>query len=225
MMRIKLESDQGIKILCLGSHCDDIEIGCGGTLLSILQKSKNVEVQWVVFSSDPIREKEARSSADIFLESAGRKTIKVEKFRNGFFPYVGGKIKDYFEEMKESTSPDLIFTHYHNDLHQDHRTISELTWNTFRSHLILEYEIPKYDGDFGTPNLFVPLEPSICHRKVDNVLKSFKTQGDKHWLTEDLLFSILRIRGMECVSMTKYAEAFYCRKITLEISESISFRL
>jgi LmbE family N-acetylglucosaminyl deacetylase len=213
MMGFKLDKNQGIKILCLGSHCDDIEIGCGGTLLSILQKSKNVEVHWIVFSSDSRREKEARSSANIFLECAGSKTIKIEKFRNGFFPYTGGEIKDYFEGMKQGFSPDVIFTHYRMDLHQDHRTISELTWNTFRNHLILEYEIPKYDGDFGTPNFFVPLEFPICQRKISNVLNYFKTQGDKHWLTEDLLYSILRIRGMECVSATKYAEAFYCRKI------------
>jgi LmbE family N-acetylglucosaminyl deacetylase len=213
MMGFKFDINQGIKILCLGSHCDDIEIGCGGTLLSILQKSKNAEVYWIVFSSDSRREKEARSSANKFLECSGSKTIKIEKFRDGFFPYIGLKIKDCFEGIKQEISPDVIFTHYRMDLHQDHRTISELTWNTFRNNLILEYEIPKYDGDFGTPNFFVPLEASICHRKVNNVLSCFKTQGEKSWFTEDLLYSILRIRGMECVSTTNYAEAFYCRKV------------
>jgi len=216
-MGIKLNIDRRIKILCLGSHCDDIEIGCGGTLLSMLQESRDAEVHWVVFSSDPGREKEARSSANIFLECARRKTVTIEKFRNGYFPYTGGEIKDYFEGVKERFAPDVIFTHYRMDLHQDHRTISELTWNTFRSHLILEYEVPKYDGDFGTPNFFVPLGTSTCHRKVSNILNTFRTQGDKHWLTEDLLYSTLRIRGMECASPTKYAEAFYCRKISLAL--------
>ncbi len=207
-----------MKILCLGSHCDDIEIGCGGTLLRILKEFKNSEVHWVVFSSDPRREEEAKASAKVFLEHAGNSTIMIEKFRNGYFPYIGAEIKDYFEALKERFSPDVIFTHYRMDLHQDHRTISELTWNSFRHHLILEYEIPKYDGDFGTPNFFVPLETSTCHNKIKNIVNSFRTQGDKHWFTEELLLSVLRIRGMECGSPTDYAEAFYCRKILFELS-------
>jgi len=206
-----------MKILCLGAHCDDIEIGCGGTLLRILENNRNSEVHWVVLSSDLQRGKEARSSANIFLNNARRKKIDVNKFRNGYFPYIGAEIKDYFEDIKESISPDMIFTHYRDDLHQDHRTVSELTWNTFRNHLILEYEIPKYDGDFGIPNCFVPLELSICRKKIKNTLESFKTQSDKHWFKEDLFISIMRIRGMECASPTNYAEAFYCRKMFLEI--------
>lgn len=217
MMGFKLIKKPGIKILCLGSHCDDIEIGCGGTLLSLLKKNKVTEVYWVVFSSDDHREKEARSSAKYFLMHVRRKTIEIKKFRNAFFPYIGGEIKEYFEEIKKLFAPDVIFTHYRADLHQDHKTISDLTWNTFRNHLILEYEIPKYDGDFGAPHFFVPLESSICHSKVKNILNSFKTQGDKHWLTADLLYSTLRIRGMECVSPTRYAEAFYVRKSLLEL--------
>ena len=205
------------KILCLGAHCDDIEIGCGGTILNLLEKYKNTKVHWIVFSSDTRRSKEARFGANIFLKYAREKTIEIKKFRNGYFPYVGGEIKEYFEELKNKTSPDLIFTHYKKDLHQDHRVISELTWNTFRNHLILEYEIPKYDGDFGAPNYFVSLESSICNTKVNTILNCFKTQGDKHWLTEDLLYSILRIRGMECCSPTNYAEAFYCRKAIINI--------
>lgn len=213
MLGIKLNKNHGVKILCLGAHCDDIEIGCGGTLLSMLQKFNNAEVYWVVFSSDSRREEEARSSANIFLENTINKKINIEKFKNGYFPYIGTKIKDYFEKIKEQFSPDIIITHYHKDLHQDHRMVSELTWNTFRNHFILEYEIPKYDGDFGSPNFFVPLEYSVCQRKIKIILTSFRTQRDKHWMTKDLLLSILRIRGMECVSATKYAEAFYCRKM------------
>jgi LmbE family N-acetylglucosaminyl deacetylase len=207
------KKNEGIKILCLGAHCDDIEIGCGGTLLRLLEKHKNSEVHWVVFSSDPRREREARSSAEIFLRHGGNKMIQIENFRNGFFPYVGGQIKEYFETLKEEFSPDVIFTHYRMDLHQDHRTVSELTWNTFRDHLILEYEIPKYDGDFGVPNLYVPLEYTVCLDKIKIILKLFKSQRDKHWLTKDLLLSVLRIRGMECVSHSGYAEGFYCRKV------------
>jgi LmbE family N-acetylglucosaminyl deacetylase len=215
MIGVKLNknNNQSIKIICFGAHCDDIEIGCGGTLLSMLQKFKNVEVYWVVFSSDPKRGEEARASANMFLKHAKGKTIEIKKFRNGFFPFDGGEIKEYFEMLKDKFSPDLIFTHYRMDLHQDHRTVSELTWNTFRNHLILEFEIPKYDGDIGTPNFFVPLHPSICKNKVITILKTFKTQVNKHWLTEDLLYSTLRIRGMECVSKTNFAEAFYCKKL------------
>ena len=218
MFSIRVNKTHGIKILCLGAHSDDIEIGCGGTLLSLLEKYKGTEVLWVAFSSDPAREVEARSSANIFLKNAVMKMIEINKFRNGFFPYFGGEIKDFFELLKDRFSPDLIFTHYRMDLHQDHRTVSDLTWNTFRNHFILEYEIPKYDGDFGTPNFFVPLEPSICHHKIKSILESFRTQSEKHWFTEDLLMSIMRIRGMECASSTKYAEAFYCRKNLLDLS-------
>jgi len=216
MLGCKLNIEGGIKILCLGSHCDDIEIGCGGTLLSLLKKYRHTEIFWVVFSSDSRREKEARSSANIFLSHAERKKIEILKYRNGFFPDNWGDIKTYFEKLKDMFTPDLIFTHYRNDLHQDHRTISELTWNTFRNHMILEYEIPKFDGDFGVPNLFVPLEDTICQFKVTSIIEIFKSQVDKHWLEKDLLFSVLRLRGMESVSPTKYAEAFYCRKINFE---------
>jgi LmbE family N-acetylglucosaminyl deacetylase len=208
MLGVTIEKGRSLKVLCL-------EIGCGGTLLNLLGKYKKAEVYWVVFSSDPQRGKEARSSAKKFLAHAGSKTIEIKKFRNSFFPYVGGEIKKYFEALKDGFSPDLIFTHYRMDLHQDHRIISELTWSTFRNHFILEYEIPKYDGDIGSPNLFVPLEYSVCKYKSKNILEEFKTQGDKHWLTEDILFSILRIRGMECVSPSNYAEAFYCRKMII----------
>lgn len=210
---------QGIKILCLGAHCDDIEIGCGGTLSNMLGKYKNAEVHWVVLSSDSRREKEARSSANLFLRNAKIKNILVKKFRNGYFPYVGGEIKDYFEDLKNNFSPDVIFTHYRLDIHQDHRVTSDLTWNTFRNNFILEYEIPKFDGDFGSPNLFVPLKYPDCQRKVNKILKSFTSQSEKHWFTEELLLSTLRIRGMECCSSTNYAEAFYCRKISITIDE------
>jgi LmbE family N-acetylglucosaminyl deacetylase len=216
-LRINKKDDQGIKILCLGAHCDDIEIGCGGTLLKILETHDNVEVRWIVFSSDGQREEEARKSADFFIRNAANRAVSIEKFRNGYFPCQGGDIKDYFETMKEKFSPDIIFTHYRLDLHQDHKKISELTWNTFRNHVILEYEIPKYDGDFGIPNCFVPLELSLCHRKIKSILESFKSQSDKQWFKEDLFISIMRIRGMECASSTNYAEAFYCRKFFLEI--------
>ncbi|MBW6504132.1 PIG-L family deacetylase [bacterium] len=215
MLGINLNNSRGLKILCLGAHSDDIEIGCGGTILSMLKKYKNTHVHWVVFSSEPPRDKEARSSANLFLTGAGSRKIQTENFRNGYFPYIGAEIKDYFETVKKRISPDIIFTHARSDLHQDHRIVSELTWNTFRNNLIFEYEIPKFDGDIGSPNVFVPLENAICQKKVGNLLNCFKSQNGKHWFTKEMFLSMLRIRGMECASSTNYAEAFYCRKIVL----------
>lgn len=203
------------RILCLGAHCDDIEIGCGGTILTLTERSRDLAFTWVVFSSDKEREREAMDSARAFLRDAKKRDIVIKTFRDGFFPFIGAEIKEYFEELKERLSPDLVLTHYRNDLHQDHRLISELTWNTFRNHLILEYEIPKYDGDFGSPNVFVPLEESICHRKVDYILNYYKTQSNKHWFSKELFLSMLRLRGMEANGSGSYAEAFYGRKLAL----------
>jgi LmbE family N-acetylglucosaminyl deacetylase len=206
-----------LKILCLGAHSDDIEIGCGGTILQRLSLCPNLDIVWVVFSSGRQREREARESAALFLKSAKRQKVVVKNFRNGFFPYEGAKIKEFFEEMKDHVDPDVIFTHYRNDRHQDHRTISDLTWNTWRHHLILEYEIPKYDGDLGSPNCFVPLSQQVCDRKIRYICDVFQTQSSKAWLTEDTFQALLRLRGVECAAPDKYAEAFYCRKLILRI--------
>jgi LmbE family N-acetylglucosaminyl deacetylase len=219
-MMLKSMNPEGkapFRILCLGAHCDDIEIGCGGTILRMLREAggEALSIRWVVFSSDPVREKEADGSANEFLKGAGGKEIITKNFRNGFFPYVAVEIKEYFEELKNSFNPDLIFTHYRDDLHQDHRLISDLTWNTYRNHFILEYEIPKYDGDFGSPNYFVRLSEETCREKVGVILKWFGSQSDKHWFSEDTFLSVLRIRGMESSSRNKYAEGFYCRKLVI----------
>jgi LmbE family N-acetylglucosaminyl deacetylase len=206
-----------LQVLCLGAHSDDIEIGCGGTILQLLSGYANVDVRWMVFSSNAEREREARESAQLFLKKAKRKKVIVKSFRDGFFPYDGAQIKESLEGMKkdQKLNPDLIFTHYRDDRHQDHRVISDLTWNTFRRHLILEYEIPKYDGDMGSPNWFVPLKPKVCERKIKYICEMFKTQQVKGWLTEDTFLALMRLRGVECQAADKYAEAFYCRKLTL----------
>ncbi len=213
MLPLKLLPEPGGKVLCLGAHSDDIEIGCGGTVLQLLSVRPNLEVWWVVFSAGREREREARASAALFLKQAKRKKVIVKKFRDGFFPYQGTGIKEFFEKLKGEIDPDLVFTHYRHDRHQDHRTISDLTWNTFRKHLVLEYEIPKYDGDLGSPNLFVPLNRRICKRKIQHICDVFQTQSNKAWLTEDTFQAMLRLRGVECAAPDKYAEAFYCRKL------------
>lgn len=194
----------GPRILCLGAHSDDIEIGCGGTMLKLLEQYPQAAVTWVVFSAEGRRKDEALLSADLFLKCAKEKKVVALSFRDGFFPYVGWEIKEYFETLKEE-KPDLIFTHFRQDLHQDHRQICELTWNTFRDHLILEYEIPKYDGDLSTPNFFVPLDEEVCKRKVAYLASAFNSQGEKPWFTEETFFATLRMRGVESRSPSRYA--------------------
>jgi LmbE family N-acetylglucosaminyl deacetylase len=205
------------RVLALGAHADDIEIGCGATLLSLTRARSAVEVTWVVLGAQGQREREARASAEAFVGAAGRSEVVVQGFRDGFFPYVGGEVKDMFEELKSRLDPDLILTHARHDLHQDHRLVCELTWNTWRDHLILEYEIPKYDGDLGTPNVFVPVSEDLVREKARLVLDAFESQREKHWFTEELFLGLMRIRGMEGRSPSGYAEAFTCRKLSLVI--------
>jgi LmbE family N-acetylglucosaminyl deacetylase len=200
------------RILALGAHPDDIEIGCGGTLLRLIGERRRLEVWWVVFCASPERAVEARASAAAFLEGVSAANVVVRNYRDGFLPYAGGSVKEDFEAMKREVSPDLVLTHYRHDRHQDHRLISDLTWNTWRDHLILEYEIPKYDGDFGSPNLFACLPPSILERKVDLLLKHFPSQAVKPWFTADLFRAVARVRGMECAAEEGLAEGFYTRK-------------
>jgi len=217
MLNLRLSKPHGtaLQVLCLGAHSDDIEIGCGGAILTLLERHHNVAVRWVVFSSNEERANEARESAGAFLARAGQKEVVIKGYRDGFFPFLGAQIKDDFESLKRDYNPDLVFTHYRDDRHQDHRMISDLTWNTFRNHFVLEYEIPKYDGDLGQPNFFVPLEESICSRKIRNMIDSFRSQGQKQWFDEQTFLAILRLRGMEANSPTRFAEAFYCRKAVL----------
>src|SRR5262245_54782701 len=202
-------------VLCLGAHCDDLEIGCGGTVLKLAERPDPPTFTWVVFSSDPIREAEALHGAQMLLPPSSWSRIIIKKFRDGFLPYEGHAVKEAMEELKGVVSPDLVLTHYRGDLHQDHRLISELTWNTFRDQLILEYEIPKWDGDLGVPNTFVPLDESVCQRKIEAIVTSFRSQATKRWFSEELFRSLLRLRGMECNAASTYAEAFYCRKMLL----------
>ena len=202
------------RLLCLGAHSDDIEIGCGGTLLKLTADNPNLEINWVVLSAGGIRTTEAQASARSFLRRAKRSQVIVKEFRTSFFPYEGEQIKDFFETLKPFR-PDLIFTHYRDDRHQDHRVLSDLTWNTFRSHVILEYEIPKYDGDMGAPNVFVPVSRAHCERKARLLMQHFASQRNKHWFSEELFMALPRIRGMECDSPTEFAEAFYSRKLVL----------
>jgi LmbE family N-acetylglucosaminyl deacetylase len=198
------------RLLVVGAHSDDIEIGCGGTILRLLREYPGLEVAWMVLATHDQRAAEARASANAMLAGAVHE-IRLHSFRDGFVPYEGAAVKECFEDLK-SFEPDLILTHWGRDAHQDHRLVSELTWNTFRDHLILEYEIPKYDGDLGQPNVFVRLDEETVHEKVQHLLEHFPSQGSRRWFREDLFRSLMRLRGMECNAPSGYAEAFYCRK-------------
>lgn len=210
MLPLNLNSKKKINLLVLGAHCDDIEIGCGGTIIRLLEDYKINAVDWYVFTSDPIRKKEAITSAHFFLGEIQGKNIEVKGFRDGFLPYDAAAVKEEFEQIKSKTNPDIIFTHYRHDRHQDHRLISDLTWNTWRNHLILEYEIPKYDGDMGHPNFFVEID-NYLKIKIRYIQEAFQSQNKKHWFDDETFTALPRIRGIECAQ--QYAEAFYVRKI------------
>ncbi|MCO6493616.1 MAG: PIG-L family deacetylase [Phaeodactylibacter sp.] len=205
----------GLEILCLGAHCDDIEIGCGGTLLRLIGSYPVRRVKWVVFTSGPVRKQEALNSAGAFLEGVENREITVLDYPDALLPFHAREVKACFEAIRKAFDPNLVFTHYREDRHQDHRLISDLAWNTFRNHLILEYEIPKYDGDLGVPNCFVPLTEAQAGRKVELLLRHFSSQSKKHWFDKETFLSLLRIRGMESASPTRYAEAFHLRKMVL----------
>jgi LmbE family N-acetylglucosaminyl deacetylase len=202
-------------VLCIGAHADDIEIGAGGTIIKLLNSVGGIDVHWVVLSANERREAEARVSAEAFLKEAGDAHVSFGGFKESYFPYIGREVKEYFDTLG-SVRPDLIFTHARDDKHQDHRLVCELTWNTWRDHLILEYEIPKYDGDLGTPNLFVSLEESVCDRKIEALLQAFPSQTDKHWFSEETFRALLRLRGIESRSPSGMAEAFYVRKLLIK---------
>jgi LmbE family N-acetylglucosaminyl deacetylase len=203
------------QVLCLGCHSDDIEIGCGGTILRLAMEHPDWVFHWVVFGAIGPRAAEAREAAARFVDPSRLRGPVLHAFQDGFMPFVGAEIKAAFEALKKTVSPDLIFTHNRYDAHQDHRLIAELTWNTFRNHFVLEYEIPKYDGDMGRPSVFVPLSSEVSEKKVRLIMDTFQSQHDKHWFQPDTFRSLMRLRGMECNAPSGYAEAFYCRKLVI----------
>ncbi|HEY4102727.1 MAG TPA: PIG-L family deacetylase [Polyangiaceae bacterium] len=214
MLPIALGGDSSapLRVLCLGAHSDDIEIGCGGTILRLLQE-RPCSVDWVVFSANAERQAEARASAADFLTSASAQNVRVHAFRESYFPYVAAEIKDSFEAFKRASEPDLVFSHHRHDQHQDHRLIADLTWNTFRNHLILEYEIHKYEGDLGHPNVYVPLSLTIADRKTELLLRHFPSQAGRTWFRADTFNGLMSVRGVECNEVR--AEAFHARKLVL----------
>ena len=215
MLEFALPTDRPLHLLCLGAHSDDIEIGCGGTLLKLLGADAQISVTWVVLSASGPRAEEARASADLFLRGAAEREVIIQTFRDGHFPFQGSQIKDFFETLKRVPTPDLIFTHTRDDRHQDHRVVSDLTWNTFRNHLIFEYEIAKYDGDLGQPNTFVRLPESVAKRKLELLMECFPSQRQRGWFDADTFSSLMRLRGVEANAPSRFAEGFHARKLVL----------
>lgn len=209
------EPGQRLSVLCLGAHSDDIEIGAGATILQWHATGVQLDVQWCVLSAVGLREAEARASAADFLRGIDGARVETHKFRDGFFPAESNDIKAWFEQLKGRVQPDVILTHRGDDAHQDHREVSRLTWNTFRDHLILEYEIPKWDGDLGQPNLYVPVSAAAMARKAELLMRHFGTQRSKHWFDEETFRGLARLRAMECRASERYAEAFFARKLSL----------
>jgi LmbE family N-acetylglucosaminyl deacetylase len=213
MLPLRLAAEDGpLRVLCLGAHADDLEIGCGGTLMRLSGEQSRMEVRWMVFSSPDERKQEAAAGAKLFLAQCADVETSLLNFRDGFFPAQFAEIKEAFERLKADFRPSLVLTHFRGDMHQDHRLVSELTWNTFRDHLIWEYEIPKYDGDLGNPNLFVPLSEEVVRRKVEGLIETFRTQRSRSWFAPETFRGLMRLRGVACNAFSGFAEAFYCPK-------------
>ena len=210
---------QTLKVLCLGAHSDDIEIGAGGTILSWIAAGALLDVHWCVLSACGPRQVEALAGANAVLEGAASRRIECADFRDGFFPYHGAQIKSWIEDLKARVNPDVVFTHRSDDAHQDHREVCRLTWNAFRDHIVLEYEIPKWDGDLGKPNLYVAMSQQVMERKIEVLKSCFGTQRSKDWFDAETFRGIARLRGMECRAPERFAEAFVARKLHIEYGQ------
>jgi LmbE family N-acetylglucosaminyl deacetylase len=214
-------SGRRLEILCIGAHCDDIEIGCGATILALQQRHPGCRIHWLVLTSNPARRDEAIASAMEFMQPASRGELRIAELPDGLLPAHFAEVKSTFESMKSAVAPDLVLTHHGNDRHQDHALASQVTWQTFRDHMIWEYEIPKYDGDLGTPNLYVPLPQALVSLKVETIVRSFESQAGKSWFTADNLLAAMRLRGLECRAPSGFAEAFHCRKLVHELGSPV----
>ena len=208
------------RILCLGAHPDDIEIGCGGTLLRLSEEIPDIRWDWVVLTGDQARHEEARRGVERFLGKEAQVDLYFESFRDGYLPYEASRVKDFFELLKPRIQPDLIFTHFSNDRHQDHRLVADLTWNTWRNNLVLEYEIPKYEGDLGRPEAYFPFDRATADRKAETIFEVFESQQSKDWFEPEVLLSLMRLRGVECNAPGRYAEAFHVQKWVLGLGGS-----
>lgn len=219
-LTLDVPAGRALQVLCIGAHCDDIEIGCGGTILSLLQSYPHCRLHWLVLSSDANRGSEGKASARAFVRASARGEMQFCDLPDGLLPLHLREVKAQLEQLKASVRPDLVFTHHGADRHQDHRTANEATWQTFRDHPILEYEIPKYDGDLTTPNLYMPLTATVAARKVSLLMRHFPSQRQKSWFQQENFEAIMRLRGLECRSPSGFAEGFHCRKLSLGLGSN-----
>ena len=208
----------GLDVLCVGAHCDDIEIGCGGTVLSLQEHYPRCRIHWLVLTSVPSRRREATTAAKAFIRASARGELRICALPDGFLPAHFGEVKTQFEDLKRSLKPDVIFTHHGLDRHQDHSLVSQITWQTFRDHMIWEYEIPKYDGDLATPSMYVPLVSAVAARKVKAIMRAYASQATKSWFRAENLLAAMRLRGLESRAASGYAEAFHCRKLVCPLA-------
>jgi LmbE family N-acetylglucosaminyl deacetylase len=214
---------RALRVLCVGAHCDDIEIGCGATLRVLQDHHAGVVLDWVVLSGTPLRRQEAQRSMKLFVRPGCRGTLQFGDFPDGRFPAVYAEIKDFFEDLKGRPRPDLVLCHERDDRHQDHRIVNEMVWSTFRNELVLEYEIPKWDGGLGQPSVYVPIEARQATTKANALLKAYPSQAGRDWFTRDTFLAMLRLRGLECRAPSGYAEAFHGRKFVLNLSDERSY--
>jgi len=213
--------ERPLQVLCVGAHCDDIEIGCGGTIIELQKRYPHCLLHWLVLTSNETRRREALKSSRAFVHPSCRGETRICDLPDGLLPAHFAEVKTVFEQAKRTVEPDLILTHHAADLHQDHRLLSQVTWQTFRNHMIWEYEIPKYDGDLANPNLYVPLPTAVAQRKIALILQRFASQTSKSWFQAENLHSLMRIRGMEVRSVSGLAEAFHCRKLQCSFGGSL----
>lgn len=218
MLGLHLDASRPLRLLVTGAHADDIEIGCGASLVRLLREHPSCHVDWLVATACGERAAEARASADAYLSHVSSSRVHIWDFRDGFLPYEGGRLKDRFEEFKTGIAPDLVLTHYRDDRHQDHRLVSDFVWNTFRDAIVLEYEIPKWDGDLGQPNLYVDVQEQDAREKVERLNTHYASQRSRDWWDDETFFSMMRMRGIECRSASRFAEAFYARKVLLNLA-------
>ena len=206
--------DRALRVLCLGAHCDDIEIGCGATLMR-LTLERPVEVDCVTFCAPPQRAAESRAALSQMLRAAHALRLRFESLPDGYLPAHWAEAKQMMESLKALPAPDLVLTHERDDLHQDHRVVNELTWNTFRDHLILEYEVPKFDGGLGQPQVYAPIPSALAERKAQLLVEHHASQRPKHWFGADTFLALMRLRGLECRAPEGYAEAFHAHKLVV----------
>jgi LmbE family N-acetylglucosaminyl deacetylase len=206
------------RVLCIGAHCDDIEIGCGGALLQLQKGRTDLTIDWVVLTGDPARRAETNAAMQLLVDARFRGELEFGGFPDARLPAVYGPLKDYFGALVARFQPDIVFCHERGDAHQDHRIVNEMVWGAFRNHLILEYEIVKWDGGMTTPNFYVPLDQEVIDRKIDVLMHAYGTQRSKDWFTPDTFRAMSRLRGIECRAPTGHAEGFTARKMVLPLS-------